>query len=72
MSAMKEPEPIEYMQVTLKIPKACLMYLNEYVKDPDAWLENRLIEAVLNVDPPLVFHFTTGVPDKAELDEMSA
>ena len=47
MSAMREPEPIEYMQVTLKIPKACLMYLNENIRDPDAWLENSMVKAVL-------------------------
>jgi hypothetical protein len=40
------PKPIEYMQVTLKIPKACLMYLNEYVRT-EAWLEDRLVKAVL-------------------------
>lgn len=39
------PKPIEYMQVTLKIPKACLMYLNEYVRT-EAWLEDRLVKAV--------------------------
>ena len=38
-------KPIEYMQVTLKIPKACLMYLNEYVRT-EAWLEDRLVKAV--------------------------
>jgi hypothetical protein len=43
MSA-KKPE-IEYMLVTLKIPKACLMYLNEYVRT-EAWLEHKLVEAV--------------------------
>ena len=41
----EELEPIEYMQLSLKIPKACLMYLNEYVRT-EAWLEDRLVEAV--------------------------
>lgn len=43
---MTGEKPIEDMQVTLKIPKACLCYLNENVKT-DAWLENSLVKAVL-------------------------
>ena len=45
MSA-KKPE-IEYIHLHLEFPKACLMYLNEHVQNPDVWLEKSLIKAVL-------------------------
>jgi len=46
VSAKKEPKAIEYEQLTLKVPKACMQYLATITKEPKTWLENNLVAEV--------------------------
>jgi hypothetical protein len=39
-------KPIEYVQLTLKVPKACMQYLATITKEPKTWLENTLVATV--------------------------
>lgn len=74
MTTEQKQKPIEYEQVTVKVPKLIMDYLRKTEDDPKVWLEETVVDSVRAelegmTGKEWIEHFKLGPVFKEVLDE---